>query len=215
MFESYRKPDRSKLSGAKIAEDFKTFMALLAEQTEQRGKDRRTIFSNRNVGVYPQRWTGKSPTNGHYSISRGIRNIDPAVSDGLLRLVRPITLIYLDGDMFAVKTTGEWRLISLSQRGLGEIFPKGIPTTEKQLRRWISYAGYISKRNARSTCKKFNDGILERSALADSTRAYLESLGVSKQTTGHVVDHLVDYLLELRDGKDVPTWQKGLPREDE
>lgn len=77
---------------------------------------------------------------------------------------------------FAVKQDTGWFIKSVTPTQFTAIFPKGLPITEKQFKKWVSYIGYKAKKYYQNDVKIRNAKNLHKQVVVDEIKKNIQLL---------------------------------------
>lgn len=170
MFEKYSRPNPSKINH--LERDYALFQKMFCTP--------KLYDTMRKPRAYPTQYKQFQ----QYTIKQELEKISQDTYKLFLRNISPDKLRVLERQQYALKPVYSlWSIIQLNDEVLLKVFPQGLPTTEKQLKRWVSYVGYLAKEQRKNKIEEYETQLNVYDKLIDSVWRETEKLGMSRHQT--------------------------------
>ena len=170
MFEKYSCPNPSKINH--LERDYALFQKLFCTP----------VFYDtmRKQRAYPTPYKQFQ----RYTIKQELETLSQDTYKLFLRYNSPDNLRVLERQQYALKPPYSlWSIMQLNDDELLKVFPQGLPTTEKQMKRWISYIGYLAKEQRKSTIERYEKQVDVYDKLIDTVYREVEKLKLNRHKT--------------------------------
>ena len=110
--------------------------------------------------------------NQQYTISRTFKQVNEDYLLFFSSIPTFIVLEYLGVVVIAYKwfPYAQWKVTTFQKTDLKYLFPSGIPQTEKQLSRWVSYLGYTALKQQRDNALKYLEQVKQKQQVINLLR---------------------------------------------